>query len=146
MKASGRARQFADAAGKTPMRQVWIALILSLAGSAVVGGGLVLALDNIWWLVGGSAVSLVGGAIYLGRSIAEPEPLYGTLLAAIYVTLVIVVVFAGTIFAVFPDPLPGLDMGDSTFFFVSPLILLVSGVLGSVVGGRLCGGRSNSDE
>jgi cation transporter-like permease len=36
-----------------------------------------------------------------------------------------------------PDPLPGLATGDSTFFFLWPLLILAAGVAGSILGGRV---------
>lgn len=134
----------AAAAEKMPWRRIAIALGLSLAGTGLLGGVLLLALDNIWWVAVGGNLCLFGGALYLGRATGEPEPLYGTLLAAGYVAVVVVVIFVGTFLATFetslpilPDPLPGLAIGNSTFFFVSPLLMLVSGVAGAVVGGHL---------
>ncbi|MDP6070844.1 MAG: hypothetical protein QGG34_04655 [SAR202 cluster bacterium] len=129
--------------GGAPIRQILIALLLSIVGTAVIGGVLLLLLDNIWWIAGGSAVSLFGAAMYLGRAMAMPEPLYGTLLAALYVSIAITIILVGTLLAVLPDPFPGLEIGDSTFFFVSPLILLVSGVAGSAIGGKAGGGSQD---
>ena len=89
----------------------------------------------------GGALSLFGGAFYLGRSVGESEPLYGTLLAAAYVGVATVLILGGTLLVLLPDPLPGLAVGDSTFFFVSPLLMLLAGAVGSVVGGRMSSTR-----
>lgn len=94
-----------------------------------------MVLDNIWWVAAGGILSLFVGGVYLGWKSREPEPLYGTLLAAVYVAMAVVGIFVGTFLAVLPDPLPGLAIGDSTFFFISPLLMLASGVAGTSLGG-----------
>ena len=119
-----------------PWRYMWIALAISIAGTAVLGGVLILIMDDVWWVAIGGAASLIGGGVHLGRVAHEPEPLYGTLLAALYYLLVVVILFGGTLIEKLPDPLPGLERGDSTFFFVFPLLMLAAGVAGSVLGGR----------
>ena len=48
-----------------------------------------------------------------------------------------VVIFGGTWAGKLPDPMPGLATGDSTFFFLWPLLILAAGVVGSIVGGRV---------
>ncbi|MBI2855951.1 MAG: hypothetical protein HYX93_03795 [Chloroflexi bacterium] len=130
------------AAEKTPWRQIGIALGLSLVGTALLGGVLLLVLDDIWWVAAGGILSLFSAGVYVGRGVGEPEPLYGTLLAAAYVAIAVVVIFVGTFLATLPDPLPGLAIGDSTFFFVSPLLMLASGVAGTIVGGVIGRGQS----
>ncbi len=119
-----------------------IALAISVIGTAVVGGALLVFLDNIWWLAVGGMASLFGGGIYLGRQCREPEPLFGAVLTACYFGLVAGILFGGELAERLPDPLPGLSIGDSTFFFVSPLLMLVAGVAGTVLGGR---GRGPKD-
>lgn len=119
-----------------PWRTLWVALAISLAGTAVLGSVLLLLQQNVWWLALGGLLSLFGAGVYLGWRSREPEPLYGTLLAVLYFGLVVVVLFGGELMEALPDPLPGLAIGDSTFFFVSPLLMLVASVAGSVVGGR----------
>jgi hypothetical protein len=121
---------------------VAIALAISVIGTAVVGGALLVVQDNIWWLAVGGLASLFGGGIYLGRQCREPEPLFGAVLAVVYYGLVVGGLFGGELSERLPDPLPGLAIGDSTFFFVSPLLMLVAGVAGAVLGGR---GRSPQD-
>ncbi len=119
----------------TPWRRIGIALGLSLVGTSLLGGVLLLVLDNIWWVAAGGILSLFAGGVYLGWKSREPEPLYGTLLAAMYVGVAVVGIFIGTFLAVLPDPLPGLAIGDSTFFFISPLLMLASGVAGTSLSG-----------
>ncbi|MFQ5873401.1 MAG: hypothetical protein ACE5JL_06330 [Dehalococcoidia bacterium] len=117
-------------------RDLWLALVISVAGTALLGGILLALLDNVWWLTLSGLLSLFGGGLYLGRQNREPEPLHGSLLAVIYFGLVVGFLFGMELAHKLPDPLPGLPRGDSTFFFVSPLLILVASVAGSVLGGR----------
>ncbi|MEE9247623.1 MAG: hypothetical protein V3U79_02880 [Dehalococcoidia bacterium] len=117
-------------------RDLWLALVISVAGTALLGGILLALLDNVWWLALGGLVSLFGGGLYMGWQNREPEPLHGSLLAVIYFGLVVGFLFGMELAQKLPNPLPGLPRGDSTFFFVSPLLMLVASVAGSVLGGR----------
>lgn len=110
-------------------------LAISVAGTAVLGAALFPIDKNVWWLAAGGLVSLFLGGVYLGRHAREPEPLPGVLLAIMYFGLVASALFGGELSERLPNPLPGLAIGDSTFFFVSPLLMLVAGVSGSVLGG-----------
>jgi hypothetical protein len=110
-------------------------LAISIAGTAVLGFALLSIDKNVWWLAIGGLVWLFLGGVYLGWQAREPEPLLGVLLAIIYFGLVASALFGGELAEWLPDPLPGLAIGDSTFFFVSPLLMLVAAVSGSVLGG-----------
>ncbi|MBI4328801.1 MAG: hypothetical protein HY685_02925 [Chloroflexi bacterium] len=121
---------------RIPWRAVWAALGLSLVGTLLLGSALFALQQNVWLIALGGLVSLFGAGAYLGWRSREPEPLYGTLLAVLYFGLVAGILFGGELMEALPDPLPGLDVGDSTFFFVSPLLMLVASVAGSVLGGR----------
>lgn len=134
----------AGAPQTTPWRHIGIALGLSLVGTGLLAGALLLMLDNIWWVAAGGILSLFSGGFYLGRGIGEPEPLYGAVLAAAYVVVAVVVILIGTFLAILPDPFPGLAIGDSTFFFVSPLLMLASGVSGTIVGGVMVSRQSQN--
>lgn len=112
------------------------ALGLSLAGTAFLGGGLFAWQQNIWWFASGGILSLFGDGFYLGRKSREAEPLHGTVLSILYFATVAAVLFGGELFEVLPDPLPGLAIGDSTFFFVWPLLMLLAAVTGYILGGR----------
>ncbi|MBI2171183.1 MAG: hypothetical protein HYU30_04070 [Chloroflexi bacterium] len=113
-----------------------MALALSVAGTAVLGGMLFLLQQNVWLIAMGGLAALFGAGVYLGWRSGEPEPLYSTVLAVLYFGLVVGILFGGELAEALPDPLPGLAIGDSTFFFVSPLLMLVASVAGSVAGGR----------
>ncbi len=117
-------------------RDIGTALAISIAGTALLGGVLFLVERNVWWHAVGGLLSLFGAGIYLGRRTGEPEPLYGTMLAILYFGLAAGILFVGELTEALPDPLPGLAIGDSTFFFVLPLFMLAAGVAGSVLGGR----------
>ncbi|MEE9324059.1 MAG: hypothetical protein V3U90_00685 [Dehalococcoidia bacterium] len=121
-----------------PWRHVWIALAISVAGTTILGGGLFIIQQNVWWIALGGIVSLFGGSIYLGWRSGESEPLYGALLAILYFGPAVGILFGGMLANVEEfDPLPGLGRGDSTFFFVWPLLQLVASAAGAVIGGRL---------
>ncbi len=112
------------------------ALVMSLAGTAVLGGAPLFLADSVWWLALGSAPSLLAAGFFLGWRAGEPEPLYGAVLAVLYFGLVAGVLFGGELTEALPDPLPGLATGDSTFFFVWPLLILTAGFAGSLAGGK----------
>ncbi|MBI3953960.1 MAG: hypothetical protein HY330_05555 [Chloroflexi bacterium] len=118
------------------LRALALSLGLGLAGTAALGGALFLVQQNVWWVALGGLLSLFGAGAYLGWRSREPEPLYGVLLAVLYFGLVVAILFGGELAAALPDPLPGLAIGDSTFFFVWPLLMLVAAVAGSVLGGQ----------
>lgn len=113
-----------------------MALAISILGTALLGGVAFLLQQNVWWLAMGGLLSLFGAGVYVGWQSHEPEPLYGTLLALLYFGLVAGILFGGELAERLPDPLPGLEIGDSTFFFVTPLFMLAASVAGSVLGGR----------
>lgn len=126
--------------GSAPWRTLGVSLGTSVVGTVIMGGTLLILQENVWWLTLGGMVSLFGAGVHLGWRTRQPEPLYGVLLGILYFGLIVGVLFGGELAEALPDPLPGLAVGDSTFFFVSPLLALVASVAGSVLGGRL--GRS----
>ena len=118
-----------------PWRHVLVALGVSLAGTVVLGGLLSLSLENVWWLAVAGLVALFGGGFYISRASGVSEPFFGTLLAILYYAVVVGILFGGTLTEMLPEPLPGLGVGDSTFFFVWPLLQLAAAVAGSAAGG-----------
>lgn len=120
-----------------PWPALWVALGLSLASTTLLGGLLFVLDRNVWWIALAGTLGLFGGGAYLGRRGREAEPLHGTLLTILYFGLVVGVLFGGTLADVLPEPLPGLGVGDSTFFFVWPLLQLVAAVAGCLAGARL---------
>ncbi len=126
-----------SSSSSTPRPRTFLAALgISMAVTAVLGGMLFLLQQNVWLIALGGLVSLLAGGAYLGWKSREPEPLYGTLLAILYFGIVVGILFGGQLTEALPDPLPGLAIGDSTFFFVTPLFMLVASVVGSVLGGR----------
>ena len=119
-----------------PWREIWLAWVLSVVGTALLGGPLFAVWQNVWGIALGGVASLVVGAAYVSLRTGESEPVYGALLAILYFGLVVGVLFGGELIEILPDPLPGLGIGDSTFFFVWPLLQLAAAVVGSVLGGR----------
>lgn len=117
-------------------RVIGAAVAISVTGTAVLGGALFLAGQSVWWLAVGGLLSLFVAGARLGWQSKDPEPMYGTLLAILYFGLAVGILFGGQLTETLPDPLPGLAIGDSTFYFVSPLLMLLASVAGSVLGGR----------
>jgi hypothetical protein len=121
-----------------PRRTLLAAFAVSAAGTAVLGGPLYfLVAHNMWWIAVSSVPALVAAGFFLGWRAGEPEPLDGSILSAAYFGVVAIVLFGGVWVGTFPDPMPGLATGDSTFFFVWPLMILAAGVAGSISGGRI---------
>lgn len=135
-------RTVASPAVPVPWREIWRAWALSLGGTLLLGALLFALQPSVWWVGLAGVVSLFVGGAFVGWRVKEAEPLYGALLAILYFGLVALILFGGELAGILPDPLPGLGIGDSTFFFVWPLLQLVASVLGSVVGGRLQGSHS----
>ncbi len=120
-------------------RDVWSGYAASMVGTAVLGGLVFLLDQNVWWVSVASMVALVAGGFVAGFRARQIEPLNGALLACVFfgteaAILMIGTAMEGTSIGL-PDPLPGLAIGDSTLFFVSPLGQLASAVLGSLLGG-----------
>ncbi len=120
-------------------RDVWSGYAVSVIAVAVLGGPVLLLDENVWWISIVSMVALVAGGSVAGLRARQIEPLNGALLACVFFGTEAAILMLGTAMegtAVgLPDPLPGLAIGDSTFFFVSPLGQLASAVLGSILGG-----------
>ncbi len=123
-----------------PWGYIWAALAISILGTGLFGGILFLIDQNIWWVALAGVDFLIIGGFYIGWRSGESEPLYGALLAILYFGLVLAILFVGTLLEALPDPLPGLSIGDSTFYFVLPLLQLVGGLMGSLAGGRISNG------
>jgi len=113
-----------------------LALGASAAGTVALGAAPLLLTDNVWWLALASVPSLLAAGFLLGWYAREPEPLYGAVLGTLYFGIVAGVLFGAELAEALPDPLPGLATGDSTFFFVWPLLILVTSFVGSMIGGK----------
>jgi len=118
-------------------KDVWIGYLIGLVGTVVLGGVTFIVLGpNMRWLAAASAVALLAAGFRLSRRTGRWEGLSATLVTALYYLTATVVLIIGMMYEVFPDPLPGLPKGDSTFFFVWPLTQLVSTVVGASLGAR----------
>ena len=119
-----------------------LALAASAACTVALGAPPLLLADNVWWLALASAPSLLAAGFLLGWRAREPEPLYGAVLGTLYFGIVTGVLFGAELAEALPDPLPGLATGDSTFFFVWPLLILVTSFVGSMIGGKAAARRT----
>lgn len=118
-------------------RPVVAAYALSVLVTVALGTALFVALEqSVWWLAAAGVLGLAAGGWLVGARRGRPDALGATLLAILYFATTIVVIVGGTLADVLPDPLPGLPIGDSTFFFVWPLTQLAGAVIGSAGGGR----------
>jgi len=118
-------------------KDVWIGYLIGLVGTAVLGGIAFLAVGpNMWWLATASAVALLAAGFRLSRRTGRWEGLSATLVTVLYYLTATAVLIIGMMYEVFPDPLPGLPKGDSTFFFVWPLTQLISTLVGASLGAR----------
>lgn len=110
-------------------------LAVTVVGTAVLTP-IVLLLDaNVWWVSAAAMLSLAAGGIVAGLRAGQIEPLNGVLVVAVFFITETAILLVGTAIEKIEDPLPGLTLGDSTFFFVSPLGQLLSAVAGSFLGG-----------
>ncbi len=111
-------------------------LAVTVVGTAVLTP-IVLLLDaNVWWVSAVAMLSLAAGGFVAGLRAGQIEPLNGVLVVAVFFIVETAILLVGTAVEKIEDPLPGLTLGDSTFYFVSPLGQLLSAVAGSLVGGR----------
>ncbi len=118
-------------------RPVVVAYALSVLVTVALGAALFVALEqSVWWLAAAGVLGLAAGGWLVGARRGRPDALGATLLAILYFATTVVAIVGGTLVDVLPDPLPGLPIGDSTFFFVWPLAQLAGAVVGSAGGGR----------
>lgn len=109
-----------------------------LLGTLLVGFPLLLINENTWLLAGaGSASLLAGGLVTGGRVGSQLALVNGAWMGLLYNLSVALSYFIGSFLEVFPEPLPGLPQGDSTFFFAWPLAQFAIGILGTTLGSRI---------
>ncbi len=119
-------------------KDVWVAFGIGFGGTLVLSGILFAVLGaNMWLLALLSMVALAAGGYRLGSRTGRWEGIAATLVAILYFAVAALVIIVGFMFEVLPDPLPGLPKGNSTFYFVWPLLQLASVIGGSVVGQRV---------
>ena len=138
------AAQSADPAQPRLLPTLTVAIVISAAGTVGLGGALLAVEQNVWLFAAAGLFSLFAGGVFLGLREGDIEPLLGALLALCYFGIVAAVLFGGTLVEALPEPLPGLAIGDSTFYFVWPLLQVAAAVAGSVVGGWICGNGANA--
>ncbi|MBI3969943.1 MAG: hypothetical protein HY332_01530 [Chloroflexi bacterium] len=110
-------------------------LLVAVAGTLVPGAALLAATRSVWAVAAAGVVSLLAGSWLAGRRFGRPELLVGATLGVLYFAAAAAVLLGGTLLEALPEPLPGLPVGDSTFFFVWPLTQLAAAVSGALLGG-----------
>lgn len=124
---------------------VWVGFAVA-AGATAVFAPLVLYLsDNSWWVSVVSILAVGAGGAVAGMRAKQIEPLNGALLMALVFATEGTIAMIGEVMEWVPEPLPGLPVGDSTIFFVSPLGQLAFAVAGSLFGGWWATRRPASD-
>ncbi len=121
--------------------EVGIGFGVSLVITLAVGVPLLVVFDNSWLFAAASMGGLFLGAFVAGRRAGTSEPLNGAAIVLIHFFALALAFFVGEITEKLPEPLPGLEMSDSTFFFAWPLGQMVLGIFGSLAGGRSAKGR-----
>ncbi len=97
---------------------VWIGYGIAIVVTLILGAVALRTYDNVWLVaVGGEVALLLGGAI-AGRRARTAQALNGAFVGLLYFATTVVVIFGGVMTEKLHDPLPGLPLGDSTFFFV----------------------------
>lgn len=114
---------------------VWAGFAVAVGATAVLGPLVLYLSGNAWWVSVVSVLAVGAGAAVAGLRAKQIEPLNGALLMALVFATEATIAFVGEVMEWVPEPLPGLPVGDSTIFFVSPL-----GQLAFAVAGSLCGG------
>ncbi len=116
---------------------VWIGFAVAVGGTAVLTPVVLYLTDNVWWVSVVAVLAIGAGATIAGLRAGQIEPLNGALLMALFFLTEATIAMVGEAMEWLPEPLPGLPVGDSTFFFVSPLGQLAFAVAGSLLGGWL---------
>lgn len=114
---------------------VWAGFAVAVGATAVLGPLVLYLSGNAWWVSVVSVLAVGAGAAVAGLRAKQIEPLNGALLMALVFATEATIAFVGEVMEWVPEPLPGLPVGDSTIFFVSPLGQLAFAVAGSLFGG-----------
>ncbi len=114
---------------------VWVGFAVAAGATAVLGPLVLYLSDNSWWVSVVSILAVGAGGAVAGMRAKQIEPLNGALLMALVFTVEAAIALVGEVMEWVPEPLPGLPVGDSTIFFVSPLGQLAFAVAGSLFGG-----------
>lgn len=108
-----------------------------VAAVVTIGAGipLLVIMDSSWMLVVADLVALLGAGFVVGRkSGPQLSIINGALMGIICYFTTALALLVGWFFQWLPEPLPGLPQGDSSFFFVWPLLQVVVSVVGAILG------------
>lgn len=124
-------------------KDIWLGLAITVVGTVVLSAVMFTALGaSMWWLVIASDIAIGFAGFRLGRKTGQWEGISASLITAFIFILSTIILIIGWMWELVPDPLPGLPRGDSTFYFVWPLTLLVCCVVGMALGMRASAGRA----
>lgn len=124
-------------------KDVFIGLVIALVGSVVLSAVLFAATGaNMWMFVIASDIAIGVAGYRLSKKTGQWEGISASLITLFYYVLSTLILLVGMMWEFLPDPLPALPRGDSTFYFVWPLTLLICSVVGMVVGQKLSAGKA----
>ncbi len=118
-------------------RAVGLGAALSVAATLVAILLVATRGPGVWGMALAGTLFLLLAGLAAGALTRSPEPLNGALIGVLYFGAFVLVMFIGSATDTLPDPLPGLEVGDSTFFFAWPLTQVLVPTLGAMLGGRL---------
>ena len=123
-------------------RTVWLGYLIGLLSTLVIGLPFLLIMKRSWLMALAGSIGLLVGSLVVGRRVTRSTAVVnGALMAILYNLSIALFYFIGSFLEVFPEPLPGLPQGDSTFFFAWPLAQFVIGILGAIIGSRFLAKR-----
>ena len=123
-------------------RTVWLGYLAGLLSTLVIGLPILVIMGKSWLMALAGSLGLFVGGLLVGRQVTSSVAVVnGALMAILYNLTVALFYFVGSFLEVFPEPLPGLPQGDSTFFFAWPLAQFVIGILGAIIASRIVANR-----
>lgn len=116
-------------------KDVYLGFAIAILGTVVLSAGLFAATGaSMWMVVIASDIAIGFAGWRLGKKTGQWEGISAALITLFYYVLAVITLIIGWMWELVPDPLPGLPRGDSTFYFVWPLSLLICSVAGMAVG------------
>jgi len=124
-------------------KDVWLGFAITVVGTTVLSAIVFAVLEpNMWWFVIASGIAIGFAGFRLGWKTGDWEGISASLITLFTFLLSTLILILGWMWEFVPDPLPGLPRGDSTFYFVWPLVLLICCVVGMILGMRASAGKA----